>query len=197
MYRRLASPHRLIIGVLLIALGAAGAFAQAQVPLPGSAIPQFVDPLPDLDLIVAGPGQITLIMQEFAVPVPSTGTFLPGVAPLTWVWGYLQPGQAGRDSYIGPVIVVTRGSPTGVRSVENIGTTAGTNILAYRKSTDQTLHWADPRNGGENLGNPATLWQGFVWHCHIVDHEDNEMMRPTFVVPDPGVIRTYVQGVDY
>jgi FtsP/CotA-like multicopper oxidase with cupredoxin domain len=18
----------------------------------------------------------------------------------------------------------------------------------------------------------------FVWHCHIVDHEDNEMMRP-------------------
>ena len=19
---------------------------------------------------------------------------------------------------------------------------------------------------------------GYVWHCHIVDHEDNEMMRP-------------------
>lgn len=24
---------------------------------------------------------------------------------------------------------------------------------------------------------------GFVWHCHIIDHEDNEMMRPDEVVP--------------
>jgi spore coat protein A, manganese oxidase len=24
---------------------------------------------------------------------------------------------------------------------------------------------------------------GYVWHCHIVDHEDNEMMRPYTVVP--------------
>ncbi len=23
----------------------------------------------------------------------------------------------------------------------------------------------------------------FVWHCHIVEHEDNEMMRPYRVVP--------------
>jgi FtsP/CotA-like multicopper oxidase with cupredoxin domain len=21
----------------------------------------------------------------------------------------------------------------------------------------------------------------YVWHCHIVDHEDNEMMRPVVV----------------
>ena len=25
----------------------------------------------------------------------------------------------------------------------------------------------------------------FVWHCHIVEHEDNEMMRPYFVGPNP------------
>ena len=25
----------------------------------------------------------------------------------------------------------------------------------------------------------------YVWHCHIVDHEDNEMMRPFFVGPLP------------
>jgi FtsP/CotA-like multicopper oxidase with cupredoxin domain len=24
---------------------------------------------------------------------------------------------------------------------------------------------------------------GYVWHCHILDHEDNEMMRPYKVVP--------------
>jgi bilirubin oxidase len=25
----------------------------------------------------------------------------------------------------------------------------------------------------------------FVWHCHIVEHEDNEMMRPYFIGPKP------------
>ena len=38
---------------------------------------------------------------------------------------------------------------------------------------------------------------GYVWHCHIIDHEDNEMMRPYRVTPKPGAARTYVQGRDY
>jgi FtsP/CotA-like multicopper oxidase with cupredoxin domain len=25
----------------------------------------------------------------------------------------------------------------------------------------------------------------FVWHCHILSHEDNEMMRPYYVGPTP------------
>ena len=25
---------------------------------------------------------------------------------------------------------------------------------------------------------------GYVWHCHIIDHEDNEMMRPFSVIPN-------------
>ena len=28
-----------------------------------------------------------------------------------------------------------------------------------------------------------TYEPGYVWHCHIIDHEDNEMMRPYKVVP--------------
>jgi FtsP/CotA-like multicopper oxidase with cupredoxin domain len=32
---------------------------------------------------------------------------------------------------------------------------------------------------GQNLyGFDPTVGPGYVWHCHIVDHEDNEMMRP-------------------
>jgi spore coat protein A len=27
----------------------------------------------------------------------------------------------------------------------------------------------------------------YVWHCHIISHEDNEMMRPTCISPDPTV----------
>jgi FtsP/CotA-like multicopper oxidase with cupredoxin domain len=38
---------------------------------------------------------------------------------------------------------------------------------------------------------------GYVWHCHIVDHEDNEMMRPDEVVPNPDATRTYIKGIDY
>lgn len=26
---------------------------------------------------------------------------------------------------------------------------------------------------------------GYVWHCHLIDHEDNEMMRPYSVTPNP------------
>lgn len=29
----------------------------------------------------------------------------------------------------------------------------------------------------------ATAMPGYVWHCHIIDHEDNEMMRPFMVTP--------------
>jgi len=39
---------------------------------------------------------------------------------------------------------------------------------------------------------------GYVWHCHILDHEDNEMMRPTEVLPNPNITnRAFVQGIDY
>jgi spore coat protein A len=121
--------------------------------LPGSAIPQFADPLPALHTIVASPNQITLEMNEFQAPVLSTGTLVPGVAPLTWVWGYQEPNQQVVPSYIGPVIVATRGQPTEIKYANNLGTTATTHLLAYKNSTDQTLHWADPLNGQANMGN--------------------------------------------
>ena len=45
--------------------------------------------------------------------------------------------------------------------------------------------------------DPKAKGQGYVWHCHIVDHEDNEMMRPDIVVPMAGAPRIYVIGVNY
>jgi FtsP/CotA-like multicopper oxidase with cupredoxin domain len=44
---------------------------------------------------------------------------------------------------------------------------------------------------------PAALGGAYVWHCHITDHEDNEMMRPDQFLSNPVATRTYVQGVDY
>jgi FtsP/CotA-like multicopper oxidase with cupredoxin domain len=46
----------------------------------------------------------------------------------------------------------------------------------------------DPSGGGQYT---------YVWHCHIIDHEDNEMMRPAAVTPMPGAIRTLVKGIAY
>ena len=28
----------------------------------------------------------------------------------------------------------------------------------------------------------------YVWHCHILEHEDNEMMRPYFIGPMPQAV---------
>ena len=37
---------------------------------------------------------------------------------------------------------------------------------------------------GQNLYSfDPTTGPGFVLHCHILDHEDNEMMRPYLPVP--------------
>jgi FtsP/CotA-like multicopper oxidase with cupredoxin domain len=31
--------------------------------------------------------------------------------------------------------------------------------------------------------DPTSGGPGYVWHCHILDHEDNEMMRPMLIAP--------------
>ncbi len=57
-----------------------------------------------------------------------------------------------------------------------------------RPINDPNLNYAfDPGAGGH----------GFVWHCHIIDHEDNEMMRPYRVTAKGGATRAYIQGTDY
>jgi spore coat protein A len=44
--------------------------------------------------------------------------------------------------------------------------------------------------------DPNARDHGYVWHCHIIDHEDNEMMRP-YKVNAKDVTRDYEQGTDY
>ncbi len=137
-----------------------------QVPLPGSAIPQFVQPLPSLDLQggtimtvlpPAGAAQqrVTVRMCEFQSNILPPGTIAPGMPNPSWVWGYVTgatcPDPATpRDTYIGPIIVARRGLPTEVTYVNDLGTSRGTNVLAYKYGTDQTLHWADPLNDEAN-----------------------------------------------
>ncbi len=126
-----------------------------QIPLNPKMIPQFVDPLPDLlgeDSVLPDPGsQIVLEMREHTTNVLSTGA-VAGYNG-TYVWSYLKPNQDTRTSYLGPVIIARKNQPTEIKFINNLGSAQSTNVLAYRFSTDQTLHWADPLNDGENMWN--------------------------------------------
>ena len=48
--------------------------------------------------------------------------------------------------------------------------------------TDKLVN-ADPKT--ELFGFDPGFGPGYVWHCHILDHEDNEMMRPYKVIHSP------------
>ena len=162
----------LIITLLaaLVVVAPAGAAQQPQVPLPGSAIPQFAQQLPLLDINgAAGIGIKTYVgsqplevhLCEFWANVLPPGTFVPGLQPKTRVWGYIVgntcppngPNDPAVDTYLGPVIVNTRGIPTEMKFVNDLGNAADTQVLAYKYSVDQTLHWADPLNGEANTCN--------------------------------------------
>jgi hypothetical protein len=142
----------------------------ANVPLPAALsankIPQFAQALPtpaNGGIPVELSTSPTISMCEYQQTVLPPGTpvigAVAGQAPKTWVWGY-QRGNCGQNplpgSYIGPVIVATRGVPTQVTFQNNLGTTTpglptSTKVLAYQQGTDQTLMWADPLNGGGTL----------------------------------------------
>ena len=72
-------------------------------------------------------------------------------------------------------------------------------ILSYPGEVTRIIaRWA-PQNvpvnavtPGQNLFNfNPTFGPGYVWHCHIIDHEDNEMMRP--YIPTKKADNTFVK----
>jgi spore coat protein A len=83
----------------------------------------------------------------------------PAVSPfLKGSWTPLEPGEEGWKDTIrsipGEVTrLVVRWAPLGAPV---LGVRAGVNLYPF-----------DP-----------TVGPGYVWHCHILDHEDNDMMRP-------------------
>jgi FtsP/CotA-like multicopper oxidase with cupredoxin domain len=160
--------------LLLLILMSASVLEAAQtpqIPLAGGAIPKFVQPLPLLSVAggpmttVLGNRPITIHMCEFNAQV------LPAPFPPTRVWGYIaeSPGTlwagcptATQGTYLGPVIVNARAtpaapSPTSLTFVNDLGTGASTQVLAWKYSTDQTLHWADPLGGELNLCNKDAM----------------------------------------
>jgi FtsP/CotA-like multicopper oxidase with cupredoxin domain len=63
---------------------------------------------------------------------------------------------------------------------------APTDVAVQPDDLDDLAYPFDPDGG-----------HGYVWHCHIIDHEDNEMMRPNVVHAKSNIDRSYVKGQDY
>ena len=169
-------------------VGIASAAQSPQLPLAGKAIPQFMQPLPLLSVqpggtmaTIFGNQALNIHMCEFDAKVLPPGTLVPGVQPLTRVWGYIPetPGVpwAGcpttpQDTYLGPVIVNTRATagapnPTSITWINDLGNTAATGVLAYKYSTDQTLHWADPLGMEMNMCNHMAMYPAFRSLCSL------------------------------
>ncbi len=174
------SAAALLFAFALLSSTTALGFPNGQTPFPGSNVPQFAQPLPLLSVQPGGTintivsnntsfkSPLELRMCEFDAKVLPTGTFKKGVQPLTRVWGYI-PGTScpttPQDTYLGPVLVNIRGTPTTIRYTNALPTVDKTRVLAYKYSTDQTLHWADPRGGEPNMchmmsGDPPQLYVG-------------------------------------
>ncbi len=145
--------------------GAALAAPSPQVPLPGSSIPQFVSPLPRPS-VQPGGTMSTHVANDtsFANPLPIRmcefqTQVLPLPMPPTWTWGYIIGTSCPttvQDTYIGPVLVNFRGTPTTIKYTNALPTVRDTNVLAYKFSVDQTLHWADPLGGEQNACHMAS-----------------------------------------
>jgi spore coat protein A len=173
-----------LLAALALLMGGLGSSTWAQtpqVPLPGSSIPQFVDPLPTLtgtgglaspkiELLVdpssSAAAPTDLYMKEFLVPVlPSTTPTTPAYTG-THVFGYrLNSATVSADTYIGPVLVTTRGTPSAIKYINNLGSTRTTQVGVWRYSIDQTLHWANP------AGVPMTTLTNYDGPIPAVPHK--------------------------
>jgi spore coat protein A, manganese oxidase len=167
--------------IILTLVVPAQAAQTPQIPLPPNPLTwQFVQPLPLLSAAggtiqtVAGSQPLRIHMCEFRANILPPGA-LAGYTG-TWVWGYLAEnasavsqdcaglvdfysgGSGVLDTYTGPVILNQRNQATEVTWINDLPTTATTNVLAYKYSTDQTLHWADPLNGEMNMCNHMAMY---------------------------------------
>jgi spore coat protein A len=108
------------------------------------------------------------------------GTFIPGFGPPR---SYTTPnaaGAVGGNLSFNPFL---SGSPAGPDPYEG-GWKDTIKILPFQV-TRIAVRWAPTTTAVSNVSagvnrfpfDPTTGGPGYVWHCHILDHEDNEMMR--------------------
>ena len=118
-------------------------------------------------------------------PECSPGEVCPGYGPPL---DYSTPnadGALGGNPALGPYLLAGTVTPplpeeSGWRDTAKVLPGEVLRLLVRVAPTSTPVQLARP---GRNLfAFDPTSGPGYVWHCHIIDHEDNEMMRPFKVV---------------
>jgi FtsP/CotA-like multicopper oxidase with cupredoxin domain len=149
-------------------------------------------------------------------PMCTGGVFCPGFGPPLRYDGSnpLSGGKLGGNPDVGllsrsgkPVYLQGKPAPPNA----NESGWKDTVIVYPGQVTRLAVRWAPTDLPARTTGNLGSLYfpfdpsdglqHGYVWHCHIIDHEDNEMMRPDVVGLNPGApepeMRPLVKGTDY
>jgi len=112
------------------------------------------------------------------------GTFIPGFGPPRTYTTANAAGALGGNLSFNPFLL---GSPVAADPYEG-GWKDTIKILPFQV-TRIAVRWAPTTTAVNNVSaginrfpfDPTTGGPGYVWHCHILDHEDNEMMRSYLV----------------
>lgn len=125
------------------------------------------------------------------------GVYIPGYGP---PGAYNIPNVAGAIGGNPDVTPFLLGAP--LAPLPNEAGWKDTVIMHPGERTRVAVRWApqDTASGvtGSFSFTPNILNGVYVWHCHITDHEDNEMMRPDMIMPNMvETARKYQQGIDY
>lgn len=144
---------------------------------------------------MAFPGSATIIDPMTGLPY-APGVFIPGFGPpLDYATG--NPRALGGNPDITLFLLGVAAPPLayelGWKDTAIMHPGEVTRIAVRVAPQDKAINGADLFWSYQ----PDALNGVYVWHCHITDHEDNEMMRPDQFLPNQAAVRTYIQGTDY
>ncbi len=138
--------------------------------------------LVQFQLINRQPFQAKKYINDWSKLFPG-GVFVPGYGPPL---AYLTPnvdGAIGGNPAVTPYLQGKVAPP-----LANEAGWKDTVVMYPGQVTRILVRWAPTNSPATGAGAPVagvnlfpfnpTVGPGYVWHCHIIDHEDNEMMRP-------------------
>ncbi len=179
--RRLVVPLTWIAFIIVMIAGCSSSTEPqpAGVPLDSKTIPKYVETISsaagsNLGIVDAtAGGTITVDMVETRARILPAVTYARAGSAGTYVFQYNVSGTVypgARDTYLGPVIVARRAVPLSIRYRNSLGAASASHVLAYKNSTDQTLHWADPAHQNMSMNNYSGLIPAVV-HVHGAEVE--------------------------
>lgn len=136
------------VAALALAIAAAAPHTTRALPLPGGAIPKFVEPLVIPPVMpVKGlrwdPSARRFVPYYEIELVQFEQQILPAGMPATTVWSYGAVGRPETRNYPAFTIETLRNQPVRVKWVNGLVDAAG-NFLPHLLPVDQSLHWANP-----------------------------------------------------